>query len=388
MTSDQVSNQLTVLHIFSGDLWAGAEVMIFNLLRRLKDNPGLTILALSLNEGVLTCKLREIGVETHVISEAVKSFPTIFIQALRLFREKRITVIHSHRYKENLLALLLAKSIAVRRLIATLHGLSEPLGLWKDAKSSLGLKAKLNYFILKHAFTRVVAVSQEMKDVLIQQHAFEKSQVDLIYNGIRLPRFSHSSADRQTHHPFHIGTVGRLVPVKDFELFLEIAVGIKEQTSGVRFSILGDGPMKDHLICKVKELQLEDSVDFLPSQPDPLPYYQSLDLYLNTSHHEGLPLSVLEVMACGTPVVAPKVGGIPEIISHGENGWLVETRDPQAFVQACVNLKRDKTLRSCMGVHAAQAVACRFSDSRMAASYLKLYRDLAVPLCRAGPREK
>jgi len=388
MSSDHVGSQLTVLHIFSGDLWAGAEVMIFNLLNSLQDETGLKILALSLNEGILTRKLREIGVETFVIPETINPFPAIFVKALRLFKRKRIALIHSHRYKEHLLAVLLAKSMAVGRLVATLHGLAEPPAHPKSPKPPIKLKAKLDYFMLKHAFTRVVAVSQEMQAALIQRYAFGKPKVELIYNGIRLPQFPQPLGDRPTHGHFHIGTVGRMVPVKDFDLFLEIAAGVKGQVPSVQFSVLGDGPMRDHLMSKVKELQLEESVAFLPPQPDPSPYYQSLDLYLNTSRHEGLPLSILEAMACGTPVVAPKVGGIPEIISHGENGWLVDTRAPQAFVQACVSLKHDKALRSCMGVHASQAIACRFSDSRMAASYLKLYRDLAVPLCRAGLQGK
>jgi L-malate glycosyltransferase len=380
MSSDHVSRQLTVLHIFSGDLWAGAEVMIFNLLNRLKDEPELKILALSLNEGILTCKLQELGVETFVIPEAVNTFPAIYLKALRLFRRKRIALMHSHGYKENLLALLLAKSMAVKRLVATLHGLAEPPVLRESPKSAFKLKAKLDYFMLKHTFTRIVAVSQEMKAALIQQCAFSKPKVGLIYNGIRLPQFPQPLADWSTHGPFHIGTVGRMVPVKDFDLFLEVAAGVKKHVPGVQFSILGDGPMKDHLRSKVKELQLGDRVAFLSARPDPLPYYHSLDLYLNTSRHEGLPLSILEAMACGKPVVAPKVGGIPEIISHGENGWLVETRDPWAFVQACLSLKHDKTLRSCMGVHASQAIACRFTDSRMATSYSELYQDLAAPL--------
>ena len=79
--------------------------------------------------------------------------------------------------------------------------------------------------------------------------------------------------------------------------------------------------------------------------PDPMPYYQSLDLYLNTSLHEGIPLSILEAMACGKPVVAPKVGGIPEIISHEENGVLIEAREPKKIADSCLRLMQDEDLR-------------------------------------------
>ena len=399
-----MNNYLTVLHLFSGDLWAGAEVMVYNLLSKLKEEPNLKMIALSLNDGILASKLRDEGIETHVISEVDNSFVGTFFKAFRLLKRRKIDIIHSHRYKENLLGFLLAKAVGVKKLITTMHGLSEP-PLQMSSSSTLtsfststltsalastskvvGLKTKIDYYMLNNHFTRVVAVSQEMKKTLIQKYGFKEEKVEVIYNGIPLPELNLSlNLNLKYNGVFHIGTVGRMVPVKDFNLFLEIAAEIKKQIisnfefrisnfKNIHFSILGDGPLKDKLTQKAKDLKIDYYVEFISPMPDPMPYYQSLDLYLNTSLHEGIPLSILEAMACGKPVVAPKVGGIPEIISDGENGILVEAREPKKIADSCLRLMQDKKLRKNLGEKASKRIASYFSNSKMAECYQRLYQ--------------
>jgi len=106
---------------------------------------------------------------------------------------------------------------------------------------------------------------------------------------------------------------------------------------------------------------------------DPSAYYESLDIYINTSLHEGIPMSILEAMAAGIPVVAPQVGGIPEIITDGEEGLLVDNRTPSAFGAACLRLMNDPSLRTRMGARAKAKVEASFSDVAMAAQYRRLY---------------
>jgi len=368
---------LTVLHIFSGDLWAGAEVMVFNLINKLKDKPDLHIVALSLNEGTLTDKLRNAGVETYVIPESSYSFLSILLKAFNILKRKRIDIIHSHRYKENLLALLLAKSTGVKRLITTLHGLPEALPCRTIARRSIGWTTKINYFILRHFFTNVVAVSNEMKEILVKTYYFRGNKMNVIYNGIPIPSFS-QPLNHSINSTFHIGTVGRMVPVKHFDLFLEVAAEIKSNVKNVRFSILGDGPLLESLIRKSKDLNIDGSVEFISPRPDPFLYYQSLDLYLNTSLHEGIPLSILEAMACRKPVIAPEIGGIPEIILDGESGLLVKGDDPKEFANSSVRLIQKKDLRTLIGKNALKRIVSHFNDSTMAASYIRLYKQSLI----------
>jgi glycosyltransferase involved in cell wall biosynthesis len=145
----------------------------------------------------------------------------------------------------------------------------------------------------------------------------------------------------------------------------------------VRFSILGDGPLRSDLASQVRGRKLERSVELLSGSPNPLTYYRSLDIYLNTSAHEGLPLSILEAMACAKPVVAPNVGGIPDIVSHGTHGFLIDSSEPQDFSRACMTLVNDMRLRLAMGDNARNRIARHFRDTRMAEAYHDLYLELS-----------
>ncbi len=172
---------------------------------------------------------------------------------------------------------------------------------------------------------------------------------------------------------FHIGTVGRMVPVKGLDLFLDAAAALRRQTPRVRFSILGDGPLREDLVRQARALGIDDCTDFVAPRPDPFGYYDSLDVYVNTSLHEGLPLSVVEAMACGKPIVSAAVGGIPEVVTHGEHGFLVQEREADRFADLYLTLMRDDSLRAKMGESAATTAHSRLSAGAMAEAYRRLY---------------
>lgn len=365
---------VTVLHVFSGDLWAGAEVMIFNLLRQLRACGDLRVVALALNDGTLVRELREVGVETHMVPEGERSFVAIVGKALRLARQIRADVIHSHRYKENLLAWILARRAAARGLVSTLHGLPEaPSGARRaDVRAALVGRADLQ--LLKRGFDVAVAVSHEMKRVLVETHGFPDERVRVIHNGVSVPAGEPSPAERPGEE-LHVGTVGRLVPVKDLDLFVEAASLVARHRSGTQFSILGDGPLREPLLAAARRRGLQACLRILPPVVNPAPYYRSLDLYVNTSRHEGLPLSVVEAMAHGVPVVAARVGGIPEALTHGEHGFLVDGRDPAEFARWILELARNSALRQDMGERAMRRARSCFSASAMGERYRALYRQ-------------
>ena len=364
---------VTVLHVFSGDLWAGAEVMIFNLLQELRACDDLRVVALALNDGTLVRRLRSVGVETHVIPEEGRPFAAIVGKSLQLARQIRADVIHSHRYKENLLAWVLARCTAARGLISTLHGLPDATSGARRAGAP-ALVRRANLQLLKRGFDVAVAVSQELRGILVESHSFPEERVRVIHNGVSVPVGEPPRRERSGRE-MHVGTVGRLVPVKAFDLFVEAASLVAREGPGVQFSILGDGPLRERLLALATTRGMETRLRVLPPVVDPAPYYRSLDVYVSTSLHEGLPLSVVEAMAHGKPVVAARVGGIPEVVTHGEHGFLVEGRDPAEFARWILELARDEVRRQDMGERAVMRARSCFSASRMGEQYRALYRQ-------------
>lgn len=367
---------IKVLHIFSGDLWAGAEVMTFNLLSELSQNPHIHVIALALNRGALTDKLNKIGITAHIVPEHQHTFPGIIVKAYQLLKNENIDVIHAHRYKENIIGFILAKLLNIKKIVTTSHGLPESSDKKKYWISPGSWLSAFNFWLLRRYFNHTVAVSGEMKEVFIEQHKFKPENVSVIYNGIPIPA-RYASSSESTNSVLHIGTVARMVDVKNLALFLQVAAIIHQKHEDVCFSILGDGPLKASLQNEIKHLELAHCVRLLAPCADPTPFYGSLDIYMNTSIHEGIPLSILEAMSHSIPVIAPRVGGIPEIINDGSKGVLVADYTAEAFAAACEELLNRKDYRFSLGKHGRAQVLSTFNVAAMASSYLDLYRTIS-----------
>jgi glycosyltransferase involved in cell wall biosynthesis len=368
-----MSGRRRVLHIFSGDLWAGAEVMIHTLFEGLVGDRDVELVALSLNDGTLSRKLDGLGFQMHVIPETGQSFAAIAMAACGRFRRDTFDVIHSHRVKQNCLAVCLSKVLRVRNLIATLHGLPEESSNGRLSMRDR-LKGVLDPIVLGWGFATVVVVSGEMHERMQLVGGAPPGALVCIHNGIRIPQ-AVPSAPPGAREGGHIGSVGRLVPVKDFDLFLETAAAVSAARPETRFSILGDGPLREPLLARARALGLQDTFAILPPSEDPWPFYASLDVYLNTSVHEGLPLSILEAMACERPVVAPRVGGIPEIVEDGEGGQglLPRERSSEGLARSCLDLLADPERGKNMGRRGRERVRQEFSSARMVEAYKALY---------------
>jgi glycosyltransferase involved in cell wall biosynthesis len=369
--------RLKILHIVSGDLWAGAENMAYNLLRHLKDIGDLEISVVLLNKGRLAEQLRVGGIAVHVINENSHSFWQIFQRIRKIVKNDRPDIIHSHRYKENLLALLVALCCRGINLVSTQHGLPETGQI--SPSISREIKTRINFQLLSRFFT-TVAVSEDMRRVLVNGYGFHQNKVEVIHNGIELLS---PTAHQDNTEPFVIGSSGRLFPVKDFPLMVEIARAVSAAgAKDVRFELAGDGPELTSLEMLIRDYGLGECFRLRGHQNDMESFYKGLDIYLNTSIHEGIPMTILEALVHGLPVIAPDVGGIPEIIDNGIEGFLIGSRSPVDFAEKCLYLRDNRDEFKKMALAARQKAVLNFSADRMAENYSGLYRRLASPARR------
>lgn len=352
--------------------------MVFHLLKALlRNQEELQLAVIVLNQGKLASLLEESGVTVHLADETRFTFGRILHEVSRIVRDFAPDLVHSHRYKENLLAYLACYFKRIG-LIATQHGLPE----WGLESGSLPQRTKLwsTFHLLRRHFTRTVAVSRELRDALVDRFGFPSKLVTVIRNGVELPDVAVPSSGTG---PFVIGSSGRLVRVKDYPLFVEVAeklAGAGEE--GFRFELAGEGPEHSHLQSLIGDRGLQRNVILRGHQEDMGAFYRGLDLYLNTSLHEGIPMTVLEALGWGVPVIAPAVGGIPEIIEDGVQGYVIDGRDPERFAEKCRLLRGDAGRYRQFRAAARKRALEEFSVEAMAAGYRDLYLEALSDLNR------
>ena len=371
MTERPVSpRRIEVCHIASGDRWAGAESQLAGLLTALQRIEDLKVSAIFLNEGRLAAEARKAGVEVCVFPEAEWNLVRICSTASRFVRSKSIQVLHSHRYKENLIAALVGGRCHVPVHISSSHGAPEPfVGRRHYKQRAFQL---LDRLVARYSTDLVVSVSEDLRRQLIRQVSAAK--VVTVYNGIDEQKVSSSLTVAEAKRRLGIspeywvvGTVGRLDPVKRLDIFLAAAREIANSEPNAKFVIAGEGGEEQTLRRLARDLHVDDQVLFLGHRDDVFDVLRAMDVLVFCSDHEGLPMALLEALYLGVTIVARPVGGIAEVIQNGVSGVFVNSSDPQALAKECVNVLRDADGRKQMARAGSRLVSAKFTAGNSAA---------------------
>ena len=309
MTNSQPREPLKVLHIISGDLWAGAEVQAYTLLSHLQAY--CTVSAVVMNEGELAKRLRNKGISVTVIDETRHTSFQIFSRLRVALQEIRPDVIHTHRQKENILGSLANLTTLRAACLRTVHGAPEYKGNWKAQ-----LQRAIDNKIANQVQHGVISVSAALKVKLSQSVNPRKIQV--IENGVDISPLKNSAQynDIKTtqENKINIGFIGRLSPVKRVDFFIKIAEEFQNQSDNYHFHIIGDGQIRQEIATLVKSRNLEHLVTMHGHRNDIPSCIKSLDALLLCSEHEGLPMILLESLALGKPVGSHLDGSVAEIL--------------------------------------------------------------------------
>jgi sugar transferase (PEP-CTERM/EpsH1 system associated) len=230
---------------------------------------------------------------------------------------------------------------------------------------------------------RFCCVSQDIADALRAYWIVSSRKIQVVRNGIDTKRFREphdADALRQvlgipSHAPV-IGTIGRLCEVKRQDVLLRGFASLKSQMPEAHLLLVGDGPLLENLRYLAKELGLESLVHFAGYQANPEAYLQCMNVFALTSESEGMPLSVLEAWAAGVPVVASRVGGLPELIDDGQTGLLFPPNEDRTLATIFYQLLKDDALAGALGASGRERVESVFGLGRMAADYQRHYLQL------------
>jgi glycosyltransferase involved in cell wall biosynthesis len=372
--------RLEVCHMASADRWAGAEVQLAALLKALQRISDLRVSAIFLNEGRLADEARQSGIEVCVVPETKHNFFQILSKARSFLQTRNVQILHSHRYKENLLAALLACRCRVPVHVTSRHGAPEPFAGSRRYKQ--GLIEGLDRWVARYSTDCVVSVSEDLRRQLI--HYLPASKVITIHNGIDAERvfspFSAAEAKQRLGIPpdsWVVGTAGRLDPIKRLDVFLAAAREIIHAQPNARFVIAGEGQEEQRLRELAHGLRLDGRILFLGHRDDIYDVLRAMDIFVLCSDHEGLPMALLEALCLGVTVVARPVGGVAEVIEGGVNGILVASSDPSALATQCLGILTDEDRRKRMVQAASRLIADKFGVKQTAAEVAKLYRSLS-----------
>lgn len=318
------------------------------------------------------------GIPVHVLGKRPGIDPGAPLRLRRLLAARQVDLLHAHGFSGNTWALPASLGGGVRARILTAH--TAPTDRVRPPRWAERLV---------HAATQhLVALSEAERAELLARGYLRPERVHLIRNGVDLGRLGSEASARSARAALGLAEaspllvhVGRLVPVKGQRDLLQAVALLRPHWPALRLLLVGDGPLRAAVEKEAAALGISDVVYFAGNRSDAPLLARAGDLFVLPSLSEGLPVSLLEAMACARPVVATAVGGIPDVVEDGVTGLLVPPRNPQALARTIARLAGSPGWAATLGAAARRRVLSRHSWEAMVAQHAALY-DLA--LARTG----
>jgi glycosyltransferase involved in cell wall biosynthesis len=340
----------------------GTERMVVNLSLGLAARRHRVVVVCLRGSGPLEKPLQAAGIEVVALHKPEGVDFSTARRLTRLVKDRGVDVVHTHNPLVHHYGVIAARLASIP-VVSTVHGLNN---LEKLGKSSL-------VYLATSPFTqRIVVVCGMAREFFLDRLPLPRKKFSVVYNGIpvepflQLPRKAPSGE-------FVFGTIGRLVPIKDHESLLNAFLRLSGKHPRCRLEILGDGPLRAELERRSETLGLSGRVFFRGANSDVRDFLTSLDAFVLSSKSEGLPMTILEAMAGGLPIVATAVGGIPEVVDGVGCGWTAPPCNPAALADAMELALLAPDLRE-KGQRGRAAAAAGFSLEKMSADYELLFQ--------------
>jgi len=370
-----------VLHVIdSGGLY-GAEIMLLSLMSEqlsLAIEPVLVSIGdPGANEKPIEKEARLRGI--RVVAFRMKPGPNFVgaLRVLRFARDEDVDILHSHGYKGNILFGFLTRSIRRVPMVSTLHGWT-----WSGGFTRMRIYEWLDSLSLSFV-DRVIMVSSVMREHPRIRNRCGLS-LEVVPNGIPL-NTKDPEKDVAELNPdiigfcrqgFTIGAIGRLSEEKGFASLLEVIATLSAKGEDIRLVILGEGGLRSNLEAAARKLGITDKVLMPGYVLDAKQYLPFFNIFAMPSLTEGLPIVLLEAMQAEVPIVASRVGGVPEVLQEGKCGYLVEPDSLDALEEGIKDIIKNPIEATVRVSAARQRVVDNYSSNAMAGKYLGIYRSV------------
>lgn len=370
----------TVMHLKSGFRKSiemrGAEVFVLTLVENLNISR-FNVIAVFLKDKIadefaFLDQLKQKGITTEVINLRGRYDVTSIFRLRKLIRKHNVNMLHCHGYKGNVIGFFATLFTKTKR-ITTVHG-------WTQVDFKVMMYELIDKIVIRY-YDKLIAVSEDIKKQLLS-YAVPRNKIFVVHNGIDVARFSPRKKGKLKRE-FKIsarykiiGTIGKLSKEKGHKYFLKAATEIKKKYSNVKFVIVGEGALKRKLKTLAKKVKIENSVIFVGFREDIPEILDDFDIFVLSSVREGIPLVLLEALAKAKPVVSFEVGGIPEVITNGETGILVQARNYKSLAENVVSLLNKPQLAKKIAKKGQERVKKDFNLEAMTDKYQEIYQQI------------
>lgn len=323
------------------------------------------------------------GLTVHCVPIAGPLDPVRDPQAVRalrrVIREHPVHLVHAHGFKAALVARVAARLAGRPPVIVTVHN---PV-LYRDVSAfSLWSHMALERSLCRST-ARIIAVSDALRDELVEAYGIEPSLVVTVHNGLDLSPFlrrldRHAARERYglADDSLVFGCAARFAPQKAMDVLVEAAVPLLARFPEARVILGGDGPLLEQVRAQARDTAVGERILFPGFIEDTAEFLSALDVFASSTLTEGLGLATIEAMAAGLPVATTWGGGTPEVVEDGITGILVEPGDADALGEAMMRLAADHALRTGMGAAGRERALAEFTEDRMFERTAQVYRDV------------
>lgn len=354
---------MKIMQVIPYFCFGGAEIMCENLTYALKSaGQEAFVVSLYAERTPIARRMEEAGIRIVYLDKKLGLDLSMVPKLTDIIRREGPDVVHTHldviKY-----ATAAARLAGVKNCIHTVHSLA-------DREAEGRVQKIINGFYFRKAWSVPVALTPEVQASVSEFYDLPLTRVPVIFNGIDLSRCiqktSYEMGDTVT-----ILHVGRFDVPKNHAGLLEAFRLLLETHPECRLRLVGDGDLRPDMEALAREKGIGDFVEFCGMQPNVYPYLHDADIFVLPSIYEGNPMTIIEAMGTGLPIAASRVGGIPDMITDGESGLLVEP-EPQSICDGLSRLVEDGALRQRLG-ETARRNSQRFSAEHMARDYISCY---------------
>lgn len=341
---------------------AGAEIMCENLTYELtKMGHSVTVISMYDYHSSITARLEKEGIDVRYLDKKPGLDLSMVRKIKKILKETKADVVHTHRYCAQY-AVPAAILAGVKHRVHTIHNIAQ--------KENGRLARKLNRFFFKHCHVIPVALSELIRDSVVKEYRIDKDKIHVVFNGIDLSRCIPKD-DYTIKDVFKILHIGRFSIQKNHIGLLKAFQLFHDKYSDSELWLIGDGEKKNEIEQYVQDNNLENNVKFLGLQENVYEYLHNADVFALPSNYEGIPMTLIEAMGTGLPIVATNVGGIPDMLTNGVDALIV--KNDSSIINAAFEMFYNTQEKRQECGENAKLRAAIFSSAAMGGAYVGIY---------------